>query len=128
MDNLEILKDRLLCDLKTINIDIKGFELNLRPFSKSYYGRYTPKSKKIFLYVYSNSGLTNMYSYSKLFETLLHEVVHHIQWTDPDYVRVKGVMHNEDFYRIYNKLLTAYKRKRVLKRVFDNSKVRCKAC
>ena len=124
MFNFDTLKDRLLCDLKSLRINVEGFELVLKPFSKSYYGRYVPKSKKIFLYVYSDKEQNHLYKYSQLFETLLHEVVHYLQWTDPDYVRVKGVMHNEEFFKLFNRLLSEHKRKRVLKRVIETPKIR----
>lgn len=122
--NLNTLRDKLLCDLRTLNIDVEGFELVLKPFSKTYYGRYSPKNRRITLYVYSDEKCTKQYRYSQLFETTLHEVVHFIQWTDPDYVRVKGVMHNAEFYKIYNRLLSIHKRKRVLKRVIETPKIR----
>lgn len=118
------LKERLLSDLRTLDIDTKGFELSLRPFSKSYYGRYDPKTKTIIVYAYSDKGLTNLYPYGQLFETLVHEVVHHLQWVNPEYVRVKGIMHNEEFYKMYNKFIRVYKRKLVFKRVKTFAEVR----
>lgn len=114
---LNDLKEKLLCDLRALKIDVEGFELVLKPFSKSYYGRYNPKNKKLFLYIYEDSQCTKMYSYSQLFETLLHEVVHFIQWSDPEYIRIKGIMHNREFYILYNKLLSMHKREVIRKRV-----------
>lgn len=122
------LEHKLLSDLRALGIDVRGFELVLKPFSKSYYGRYVPRSKKIFLYAYEDSETTTMYRYSNLFKTLLHEVVHHIQWSDPDYVRIKGVMHNEEFYKIYNRLLAEHNRKVMSNRVKRFKSIRCEAC
>ena len=114
---LKDLEIRLLNDLKTLNINTENLELVVKPYSKSYYGRFYPKNNRIFVYPYRNPDRTCMYPYTQLFKTALHEAVHFIQWNDPDYVRIKGVMHNEEFYRIYNKLENQYKRKLVMKRV-----------
>lgn len=108
---LNDLKERMISDLKTLNVNVKGFELVLRPFSKTYLGRFNPNNRKLFIYVYKDSHCTTLYSYGQLFDTLLHEVTHFIQWSDPNYERIKGVMHNSDFHKIYNKLLNEYKRK-----------------
>ena len=108
---MKALRQRLLNDLMTLGIDTKGFELVLRPFSKSYYGRYLPKTKKVFVYVYADKELNSLYPYEQLFRTVLHEVVHHIQWSSSEYVRVKGIMHDEEFYKLYNKLLSKHKEK-----------------
>ena len=124
---MNALKERILNDLIKIGIDTKGFELVLRPFSKSYYGRYLPKTQKVFVYVYADKELNNLYPYNQLFRTVLHEVVHHIQWSDPEYVRIKGVMHNTEFYRLYNKLLRKHERKmssNVIK-IADTSQIAC---
>lgn len=102
---IENLHSLLLSDLKAVGGNVEGFELILRPHSKTYYGRYIPSHKRIIVYVYQDKDLSEFIPYEVLFETTLHEYVHHVQWCDPKFVRVKGVMHNAEFYRIYNALL-----------------------
>lgn len=99
------LHDRIISDLNRLGIDTKGFDLILKPFSKTYLGRYYTVQKRIVVYVYRNSARSELFSYGELFRTILHEVAHHLQYCDPEYVRVKGVMHNAGFYKLYNKLV-----------------------
>lgn len=115
--SVDELRTKLLNDLRALNINTDGMTLVVKPYSKSYNGRYFPKDNRIFLYAYRDPNRTCMYPYSRLMKTLLHEVVHFIQWNDPEYVRVKGIMHNEEFYRIYNSLERQYKRKVMMNRV-----------
>ena len=115
--SIDELRTKLLNDLRALNINTDGMNLVVKPYSKSYNGRYYPKDNRIFLYAYKDPNRTCMYPYFRLMKTLLHEVVHFIQWNDPEYVRVKGIMHNEEFYRIYNSLERQYKRKVMMNRV-----------
>ena len=115
--SIDELRTKLLNDLRALNINTDGMTLVVKPYSKSFYGRYYPKDNRIFLYAYKDPERTCMYPYNQLMKTLLHEVVHFIQWNDPEYVRVKGIMHNEEFYRIYNSLERQYKRKVMMNRV-----------
>ena len=41
-------------------------------------------------------------SYASILETAIHELCHHIQYTDGSFVRIKGVMHDPQFWRLYN--------------------------
>lgn len=109
MTEEEKIRNLLQHDLRVLGIDATGFELVLRPYSKTYYGRYMPKYKRVIVYVYADIYLENLYPYETIFSTVLHEVVHHIQWSDPLFERVKGVMHNADFYNIYNRLMRRHK-------------------
>lgn len=113
---IDLLKSRLLSDLQALNIDTKGFKLTLKPFSKTYYGRYKPNIKEVIVYVYEDSNQTNLFPYEKIFSTALHESVHHMQWSNPDFKRIKGVMHNAEFYLVYNRLMRKHKIYRTLKR------------
>ena len=115
--SIDELRTKLLNDLRELNINTDGMTLVVKPYSKSFYGRYYPKDNRIFLYAYKDPERTCMYPYNQLMKTLLHEMVHFIQWNDPEYVRVKGIMHNEEFYRIYNSLERQYKRKVMMNRV-----------
>ena len=47
-----------------------------------------------------------MFSYSTVLYHTIHEVCHHLQYTNPNYVRVKGVMHDPEFYRLLNRYET----------------------
>ena len=115
MSLIQEYKDRIIKDLKSLNIDTEGFKLVLKPFSKSYYGRYKVSTKTIWVYIYADKQCTKLYPYDRLFETVLHECVHHIQWSDPHYIRVKGVMHNPEFYLIYNRLIRKYRIYKIIK-------------
>ena len=92
---------RLLSDLQKVGIK-DDFSLELRPYSKTYFGRYDPNSNKVTLYVYEDKSCTNLIKYEDLFMTLIHESVHSIQWHDQFFVRRKGVMHDTEFHRLFN--------------------------
>lgn len=98
------LKDRLLNDLKKLKLKV-DFTLIIKGYSSSFFGRYNPNNNRLFLYVYPYPQQDFMYPYEEIFKTLLHEVCHCIQHSDKDFVRVKGVMHNKDFYLLYNSLV-----------------------
>lgn len=115
----EKLYNKLLSDLKLLGFDIAGFKLNLRPYSKSYYGRYHIQNKTILLYIYSNKNKEHMIPYSQLFKTLIHEMVHHVQWSNPKYVRIKGVMHNDEFYKLYNQYIVRYNKLKIKQRLYN---------
>lgn len=99
---LQELYHRLTKDLTQIGINI-DFTLELKPFSKTYFGRYDPNSNKVTVYVYEDKSCTRLYDYESILMTSIHEAIHSIQWHDESFVRRKGVMHNADFYRLYNK-------------------------
>lgn len=100
-DEVQELYHRLLADLQIIGITA-DFTLELKPYSKTYYGRYDPNINKITVYVYEDKDCTTLTPYKELLLTTIHEAVHSIQWNDKSFVRRKGVMHNTDFHRIYN--------------------------
>lgn len=91
---------RLRNDLSKIGLDVK-FSLSIRPYSKSYFGRYDINSNTIILYVQKTPN-GEMYPYSELLLTTVHEAVHCAQWSDPNYKRVKGIMHDTEFKRLYS--------------------------
>lgn len=109
------LEDKLLTDLKSLNIE-GDFSLVIKKFSKSYLGKYNPNNNKLFLYVYPSANCKYMYSYDYIFKNFLHEVSHYLQYKDPKFKRVKGVMHNEDFYKRYNNLVNSAYTKRIIRR------------
>lgn len=103
----EELKTRLLSDLSLINLPVDEVDLYLRPFSKTYYGRYFPVydenrvKPKIHLYPYENIN-NDLMSYDKILETAIHEFCHHVQYTSGSFIRNKGVMHDTQFWKLYN--------------------------
>lgn len=110
--NVDELRHRLLSDLREINLPVDEVDVFLRPYSKTFYGRYFPvydDSKvrpKIYVYPYADK-LGNFLPYTKILETVIHEFCHHIQYASaPEFVRVKGVMHNAQFWQLYNHYLS----------------------
>ena len=112
--NKEELVTRLTKDLKSINVPIDEVDLYIRPYSKTYYGRYYPSVSedirpRLFIYPYKDKK-GNMYSYENVLCTTIHEMVHHIQHTDRSFIRLKGVMHDTNFWKLYNRyVLKAHK-------------------
>ena len=106
--NQEELKTRLLSDLSQINLPVNEVDLFIRPFSKTYYGRYFPVydekevKPKIYVYPYSNEENNSFVEYDIILETAIHELCHHIQYTSGSFVRNKGVMHDTQFWKLYN--------------------------
>lgn len=102
---LDELRHRLLTDLQSLSLPVDEVEIYIRPFSKTYYGRYFPTydersiPPKIYLYPYEENG--EFMSYSKILETVIHEFCHHIQYAN-GHTRVKGVMHDTQFWQLYN--------------------------
>lgn len=88
-------------DLKKIGIK-DGFELVLKPYSKSYYGRYDPNTNRVIVYVYEDSSRIHPFPYKELLLTAVHECCHYIQWNTDGFVRVRGVMHDIEFLKLYN--------------------------
>lgn len=99
---MQELHHRLLTDLRRIGIT-ETFDLELRQFSKTYYGRYNPNTNRVTIYVYEDKKCTKLIKYEDLFLTLIHEAVHCIQWHDESFVRVRGVMHDSEFFQLYNR-------------------------
>ena len=103
----EQLKERIITDLTNLRIPIDEVNLLIRPYSKTYYGRYFPSAKeevkpRLFIYPYKNTK-GDLFSYEEILDTCIHEMVHHIQYTSPGFIRVKGVMHNPNFWKLYNR-------------------------
>lgn len=98
---MQDLYHRLLKDMYAIGIPT-DFTLELKGFSKTYFGRYDPNLDKVTVYVCENKSCTKRYKYEDILLTCIHEAVHAIQWHDQSFVRRRGVMHNADFYRLYN--------------------------
>lgn len=103
----EELHTKLLSDLSQLNLPVYEVDLFLRPFSKTFYGRYFPVYNdkevrpKIYIYPYENTN-EDLMTYDKILETAIHEFCHHIQHTSGSFIRNKGVMHDTQFWRLYN--------------------------
>lgn len=107
--NTDNLRNRLLNDLKTIGMPVEEVNVYIRPYSKTYYGNYFPKYDKegkprIYLYPFKNTE-GELYSYSFLVDTFIHEMCHHLEYMDNTWKRVANVMHDEKFWRLYNKFM-----------------------
>ena len=92
---------RLLFDLSNLHLPVWEVNVSLRPYSKTYYGRYFPVyddtkvQPRIFIYPYANTK-GEMMSYDAVLKIAIHELCHH------SFVRTKGVMHNTQFWQLYN--------------------------
>lgn len=96
---MQELEMKLRNDLSKIGLNVE-FTLSLRPYSKSYFGRYDINTSTIIIYVQKTPN-GELYSYEDLLLTAIHEAIHCKQWHDPNYKRVKGVMHDIEFKRLY---------------------------
>ena len=95
---MDSLANKILSDLESIGMPT-DFTLDLRGYSKIYEGRYDSGKKLIILYVKEYDG--SFLPYEDIIRVAIHEGVHHIQWQhDPDFVRIKGVMHNNKFKQL----------------------------
>lgn len=107
MHQEEELLSKLLSDLSKLNLPIDEVDITLRPYSKTYYGRYFPVyddkkiNPKIYIYPYENPEGDFM-SYDIILRTAIHEICHHIQYVSGSFVRSRGVMHNSQFWKLYN--------------------------
>lgn len=107
--NQEELYHKLLYDITLIKLPSNEVEISLRPFSKTYYGRYFPtktkdKKPRIFIYPFENEEEVYL-PYDKILDTLIHEMVHHIQYCDESFKRKRGIMHDTQFWKLYNHYL-----------------------
>lgn len=110
------LTRKILSDLKLLGISPHELKYNIdfKHYSKRYYGRYIRKNQegeyisRVFVYLFKNPEKTELYAYQDLLSTTVHEVCHHIQYEDPDFVRKKGVMHDKQFWDLYNSYMNRY--------------------
>lgn len=101
------LEYRLVSDMREIGMPIDEVNLIIRPYSKTFYGNYFPKydrkgKPRIYIYPWADRKKTEMYPYALLVKNLIHELVHHIQHSNPKWSRLFGVMHDAEFYWLYN--------------------------
>lgn len=98
---MQELEKQLREDLSKIGLNVE-FNLLLKPYSKTYFGRYDVKSSTIILYV-NETPKGKRYPYLDLLLTVVHEAIHCLQWHDPKFKRVRGVMHDVEFKKLYEK-------------------------
>lgn len=104
--NEEDLMTRFLSDMCSIGLPVDEVEVKFRPYSKTYYGRYYPSVNEdrvkphVVLYPYEKDG--SFMSYSLIVTNGVHEFIHHVQYTSGSFVRKRGVMHNQHFWKLYN--------------------------
>lgn len=108
----------LLSDLRALHFDTHGVDyvLDVKNFSETCYGRYYPAKKRVRVYYACHKD------YAQLVDTAIHEVCHHIQHSDKDFVRVKGVMHNEQFWTLYNHYSAEFQRQYKARRLLHIAK------
>jgi hypothetical protein len=88
-------------------LDDYEFDINTRPTTRVLGGYY--KSRKL-VRVYSHDRQIGRRPVEELFDTFLHEIAHHIEYTEPDSYharscgRVPGRMHSRLFWRILGDL------------------------
>ena len=100
------LSKRIKQDLENIGMPT-DFILDLRGYSKIYEGRYDSAKKLMILYVKEEDG--EFIPYNEIIRVAIHEGVHHIQWQhDPNFVRIKGVMHNKEFKHLFQIYMSRY--------------------
>lgn len=97
----ELQSKMLLNDLTVIGCPT-DFILDIRGYSKKYFALYDPNIPKVILYPYQDKLKTKLFSYGVILKHAVHEVCHHIQWSNPDFIRYKGVMHSPEFYKLFN--------------------------
>ncbi len=82
-------------------------DINSRPTQRVLGGYY--RSRRL-VRVYAHDRATGRRSLEELFDTFLHEVAHHLEYTQPDHFqgrtcgRVPGRMHSHLFWRILGEL------------------------
>jgi hypothetical protein len=82
-------------------------DVNARPTSRVLGGYY--RSRRL-VRVYSHDRATGLRPLEELFETFLHEVAHHLEYTEPHKFgargchRAYGLMHSRLFWRIFGEL------------------------
>lgn len=103
------LVHRLIEDLESIGLPVDEVDIFIRPYSSTYYGRYytsvdEKKCKhRIFIYPYKDKA-GNMYPYSEILSTAIHEMIHHVQYAS-GFVRYKGVAHDTNFWTLYERYI-----------------------
>lgn len=111
---MEELKEMLIEDAEKIGLT-EPYKLELRGYSKSYWGKYNPNTNTVILYVLDKNG--KLYPLEEILKAFVHELIHCKQWSSPDFKRVRGVMHDPEFYRLYSIYYGRMKARQLFKEV-----------
>lgn len=108
----EQLEETLVGVLKYVGIDTSIMHFRVKRYSKKYAGVYHPNTTNTFVYLIKDideNGNVIPFTMLELVYTSIHEACHAIQWHDENYKRIKGVMHDEQFYKLYNMYVSRFK-------------------
>ena len=103
---VEDIQHRLLSDLREVNMPVDEVDVFFRPYSETYYGRYYPSKDetttkpRLFVYPFANRR-GDLLPYDTILSVAIHEMCHHIQYSS-GHVRIKGVMHDTEFWKLNN--------------------------
>lgn len=101
---MDALLNKIISDLKLMGLELR-LPIILRPYSKTMWGYYDSNDGKIVLYVYRDKFKKRGFiHYNILFRTILHEYVHALQRNSSVWKRYNGIMHDSEFWKIYNNL------------------------
>lgn len=101
---LRSLLKKIYRDLDSIGINMR-LPLILRSYSKRRWGYYDILKDEIVIYVFSDPTCSRLTHYNILFRIILHEYVHALQHKSSNWRRYKGIMHDVEFWQIYNNLV-----------------------
>ena len=103
------IRNRLVRDLKSLGLPIEEVDFRTPKYSKKYYGFYVIKypdsnfdKPRLYVYLCEDKAGKKVYDYSFLLDTAIHEMCHHLQWRNPNYVRYLHIMHDDEFKRYYD--------------------------
>lgn len=102
---MDALRSRILSDLKLMGLTVR-LPIIFRPYSKTMWGYYDVSKDWIVIYAYSDKSRKRFVHYNILFRTILHEYVHALQRKASAWKRYKGVMHDAEFWNMYNFLVS----------------------
>lgn len=97
--NFDRIKEEIYRELINIGMPT-DVDIVIKGYSKSDYGNYNPNLKRITLFILDENG--EIYPKREYMDTVIHEMVHHYQWNHTVYRRIKGIMHNAEFYKLFN--------------------------
>ena len=64
-----------------------------------------------------------LYPLWDIMKAFIHELIHCRQWHDPDFKRLRGIMHNPEFYKLYSDYISRAKARQLFKEVQNSESV-----
>ena len=119
-ETLKELEELLRCEAEKIGLT-DPYNLEIRGHSKSYWGKYNPNTNTVILYVLDDNG--KLYPLWDIIKAFIHELIHCRQWHDPDFKRLRGIMHNPEFYKLYSDYISRAKARQLFKEVQNSESV-----